>query len=253
MSYVLEALRRAEAERQRGQVPGVHAVTLDPARSAGGPSDRADVRRPRGPVLAAVGLALALGLGAIGWWWSTRSPAAGATPVPAAAAPAAPGTNRSADAANGASLPPVLTPPPPPVVVPPPAPPILPSPASPVRSVPPPVGDQAGPQKVARPVPDASGLPAPSRTGDARTSGPDGPSASPVPRLATLPESFRRGLPAMAFGGATDSPEPSARMLIINGQLWREGDEVAPGLRLDRITLRSAQFSFRGQRFEAAY
>ena len=74
-----------------------------------------------------------------------------------------------------------------------------------------------------------------------------------MPRLQDLPEPLRRQIPALVFGGATDSPEPSARMLIINGQIWREGDEPANGLKLERISLRGAVFRFRDQRFEVAY
>ena len=57
----------------------------------------------------------------------------------------------------------------------------------------------------------------------------------------------------MAFGGATDSPDRAARMLLINGQIWREGDEPANGLRLERISLRSAVFLWRDERFEVNY
>ena len=74
-----------------------------------------------------------------------------------------------------------------------------------------------------------------------------------IPQLAELPEPMRRDLPALRFGGAMDSPQPAARMLIINGQVFREGDALAPGLTLQTIRLRSAVFDFRGQRFEAAY
>lgn len=74
-----------------------------------------------------------------------------------------------------------------------------------------------------------------------------------VPRLQDLPEATRRQIPAMGFGGATDSTDASARMLIINGQVFREGDEPVPGLTLERITLRGARFRWQGQRFEVAY
>ena len=74
-----------------------------------------------------------------------------------------------------------------------------------------------------------------------------------IPTLAELPEALRRDLPALRFGGAMDSPQPAARMLIVNGQVFREGDALSPGLTLQTIRLRSAVFEFRGQRFEAAY
>jgi general secretion pathway protein B len=68
-----------------------------------------------------------------------------------------------------------------------------------------------------------------------------------------LPDALRRQIPTLAFGGATHSAEPSARMLIINGQIWREGEQPAAGLTLERIELRGAQFRFRDRRFEVAY
>jgi general secretion pathway protein B len=69
-------------------------------------------------------------------------------------------------------------------------------------------------------------------------------------RLADLPEARRRELPPLAVSGAVQSPDPAARMLIVDGQVLREGDAAAPGLVLERITPRAAVFSLRGQRFE---
>lgn len=84
MSYILDALRRAESERQRGQVPNLAAV---PAMSAGhaalAPSQRAS--KPLLLLLALVALALAA---AWVWWW--RAPAA-APPVQASPPPGAAG------------------------------------------------------------------------------------------------------------------------------------------------------------------
>ncbi len=72
----------------------------------------------------------------------------------------------------------------------------------------------------------------------------------PPVRLADLPEARRRELPPLAVSGAVQSPDPAARMLIVDGQVLREGDAAAPGLVLERITPRAAVFSLRGQRFE---
>lgn len=57
----------------------------------------------------------------------------------------------------------------------------------------------------------------------------------------------------MAFGGAFDSPDPKARMLIINGQVWREGDEPVPGWVLERIGLHAARFSVQGRPVDISY
>jgi general secretion pathway protein B len=69
-------------------------------------------------------------------------------------------------------------------------------------------------------------------------------------RLADLPEARRRELPPLVLSGAVQSPDPAARMLIVDGQVLREGDALSPGLTLERIGPRAAVFSLRGLRFE---
>lgn len=83
MSYILDALRRADAERQRGQVPGLGA---QPAASA---VDTDAPRRMPGWVIAAGILAVAAGLVAL-VMWRTQPAAAPAAAVPAVSAPVAP-------------------------------------------------------------------------------------------------------------------------------------------------------------------
>lgn len=93
MSYILDALRRAESERARGQVPGLHDQPALPAATAA---------RRSGPVWVLVSaLGLALVLAALALWWTRRpapaapvavvvAPAPVAQPVPAVSAPATP-------------------------------------------------------------------------------------------------------------------------------------------------------------------
>ncbi len=93
MSYILDALKRADAERQRGAVPGLHAqpLTTSNAHASAG----AGTRRKTGLVLA-VTLALS-GIAAGLWGWrapadplapSTPStPSALSTPLPVATQP----------------------------------------------------------------------------------------------------------------------------------------------------------------------
>lgn len=50
-----------------------------------------------------------------------------------------------------------------------------------------------------------------------------------------------------------DSTDAAHRMVFIDSQLYREGDEPAPGLKLVRIRLRSALFEADGRRFEWTY
>jgi general secretion pathway protein B len=90
------------------------------------------------------------------------------------------------------------------------------------------------------------------------------PSPAPAPAAANagervyataneLPADARGGLPRMAIGGSIYSPDPAARFLIINGQVFHEGDEVANGLSLRRIELKAAVFDYKGYRFRVAY
>ncbi|MET0518583.1 MAG: general secretion pathway protein GspB, partial [Burkholderiaceae bacterium] len=74
-----------------------------------------------------------------------------------------------------------------------------------------------------------------------------------VPTIAELPEALRRELPALAVGGAMYSDTPANRMLILNGQVFHEGDRVAEQLVLERIKLRGAVLVFRGQRYAISF
>jgi len=102
MSYILDALRRSQAERERGQVPGLNAQAA-PAEEL-----RADERRGR----PALWLGLGLGAGALvafSAWWTLRP-----APMPVRAAPAAPVVVAPAPAPAPA-LPVVVSAPPAPV------------------------------------------------------------------------------------------------------------------------------------------
>jgi general secretion pathway protein B len=77
--------------------------------------------------------------------------------------------------------------------------------------------------------------------------------APPERGLSQLPEALRRELPPLTVSGSMYSPEPSARMLVLDGQVVRQGDEVKPGLSLEDIGPRSATLSYRGERFRLNY
>jgi general secretion pathway protein B len=68
-----------------------------------------------------------------------------------------------------------------------------------------------------------------------------------------LPDDVRRGLPQLAFGGSVYSDTPAQRMVIINGQVMREGDAVTDELQIEQIRPRSAVLRMRGQRFEMPF
>ena len=54
-------------------------------------------------------------------------------------------------------------------------------------------------------------------------------------------------------GGAIYSETPSDRMVILNGQVFHEGDKPAADTVLEQIRLKSAILNFRGQRYEVSF
>ncbi|MBL0946487.1 MAG: hypothetical protein IBJ04_19410, partial [Hydrogenophaga sp.] len=91
MSYILDALRRADAERERGRVPGLHTQvpptrTGDAARSGAGRG----ARRPWRLALLLIALFALLAVAA-GWWFGRGSaPVTAQAPAPAPAVATAP-------------------------------------------------------------------------------------------------------------------------------------------------------------------
>ena len=109
MSYILDALKRAESERSRGAVPGVHAQPQAAATST-----------PQSRSRTVWVLAGALTLAAVGgglWWWNTsstgRTPTA-PSPVPQVAAVVPTAVQAPAPAAVLPPIPPLPVEPPPP-------------------------------------------------------------------------------------------------------------------------------------------
>lgn len=232
MSYILDALRRAEAdrERERGQVPGLHTQ----APSAG------EAAAPAGPrrwaPWAGAGLLLAAGIGAGAWWAGGRgeAPAAPAAPAPMPAPVAPPavssqGAGATPAASTAAVVPPVVAPAPPPAAS-----------ASPYLPPMPPV---AAPPSVAVPVARA-----PSPAPVAPPAAEPAPDAR-IPRAADLPEALRRELPRLAISGSIYSDDPASRFVVINGDVAREGARLSPDLVLEEIRPRELVLRFKGQRY----
>ena len=261
MSYILDALRKAEAERQRGQLPG-----LGSAPSAA--SVLAAAEPGRNLMWAAVaGLGL-LAAGAAAWWVLRGAPAPTAAPAPASAVAAVPATQAAAPT-------PLPTPPPAPLPTPAPLPQVVsaPSPAavaSANRSAAAAAVAQAlgMPQQpaAAAPVRPATATPAPSRT-QAPAAVPT-PVLAPVPaqaakpaaaeaphavKLADLSPDQRRDFPALSVGGSVWSDSPASRFVIINGLVLREGESLAPGLVLERLQPKAAWLRWRGMLVELPF
>ncbi|MDO8074095.1 general secretion pathway protein GspB [Janthinobacterium sp. SUN176] len=229
MSYILEALKKSQAERQLGELPSIHApqVQLHDA-AASGAARRAPVWLALGGVTVAVAAALLLWQP---WQASAAAPAAVApavlaqavpAPLPAAPPPAAP-------APAAAPVPPAAT-------------------AAPVHHARPvPEPKQETPGQAAPPVPapaPAPAMPAPAPAPAAEES---------VPGMRDLPEPIQRQIPTVAIGGYIYSKNPADRLLLIDKVLRHEGEELAPGLVLEKLQPKAAIFSFKGYRYRVPY
>ena len=206
MSYILDALKRADAERERGQVPGLHSQVA-PSRTPVTPLAGA-LASARGPVTRmAWTAALLLAAAAAAYWWFR----------PAVDAPVQ---------AQAPAQPAIASPQPP-------APAILSAPqepAAPLLAPEPPVAKPQAPvQKPAQPA------------------------AAALLRYTELSPEQRSQLPQLSVNGASHSANPAHRLLIINGAVLQEGQDVVPGLKLERIGAHEAVFNHQGLRFSMSY
>jgi general secretion pathway protein B len=74
-------------------------------------------------------------------------------------------------------------------------------------------------------------------------------SVSAVPLLEDLPAQLQAEIPSLEFAGHTYSEDPYQRMIIINGRILREGDMIAPDTYLTEITWEGVTIAFSGTRF----
>uniref|UniRef100_UPI00313C42B4 general secretion pathway protein GspB n=1 Tax=Pseudoduganella sp. OTU4001 TaxID=3043854 RepID=UPI00313C42B4 len=78
---------------------------------------------------------------------------------------------------------------------------------------------------------------------------PAAPPEEHLQSLQDLPEPIQRAIPQIALGGYMYSKNPADRLLLIDKVLRKEGEEVAPGLLLEKLQPKQAVFSFRGYRY----
>ena len=228
MSYILDALRKADAQRERDPARGIHAqpVTLSLPADSSAPGSRMWLV---GMALVAGAALLAAAMWTFGWLdWISRPAAPTATAV--LAPPVAP-IAKAVSPVTPQPSPSPHSPPSPATEVLPAAPPAPPPPAAPPARESP---------KVAATV----------------TAYPPVPAASASDRLlslAELPADVQRELPKLTITGGVYSPTPTQRLLIVNGQVLNEGAEAAPGVLLEQIRPKTAVLNFRGYRYGVPY
>ncbi len=215
MSYILDALKRADAERQRGAVPGLHAQQLATPRTAQASNGR---RR----LWLGFALALVPGVGATLWWrWQASVPVI----APIAIAPVAQAPRPAVTPVLSPAMAPAATSPPLAAS----APVAKLAPVAAARAVVPPTPTQAKPS--AKLASAAIQMPA------------------VVPLLSELAQEIRSQVPALAITGAVYSGNPGQRLLLVNNQVLTQGSQVAAELTLLEIGEHSSVFEFRGNRF----
>jgi general secretion pathway protein B len=74
-----------------------------------------------------------------------------------------------------------------------------------------------------------------------------------LPFLQQLPDARQRDIPHVTFGGYMYSANPSDRLLIVDKALRHEGEEVAPGLVLEKLLPKAAVMNYRGTRYRVPY
>ena len=251
MSLILDALKRADAERARaqGRLPALQdevlaarvsqpvVSTFDPQAPLR-PAPPPAWARPR-VAAALLGGVLLLGLAmlALGPARRAEAPPQPAAPAPTPAPAAAP--VRAAQAPKS-----------------PPAPAAAAQPAKPTPQAPPAQAAQKAQAKVpaqaTKPTAPAQATTPTTPTPQDRAQAGSGAAAAastPLPGYADLPDTVKAGMPRLVLSGIVYSADPASRMLLVNGQVFREGDAVAAGLVLERIGPRQATFSINGTRF----
>jgi general secretion pathway protein B len=215
MSYILEALKKSDQQRQRGATP-----TLPAAQVA--------IAAPKQPVFLYYGLFAAVVLAAgivIGWLrpWQAEQPVpatepVAAKPLPQTAAASLPEppemartTLQELSAAN--SMPAAMKP-------------DMPAPAKAETQVAPPATSAPVSEKPADTAQEQKVVP-----------------------LAELPLQIQQEIPAMTIPLHAYSSKPRDRLVSINDRMLREGESLTPGLRLEQITPDGLIFSYKGYRF----
>jgi general secretion pathway protein B len=225
MSYILEALKKAQAERARGGVPGVDAQ----------PVPTTAPRAPASQWLWPTAALSALALGAVLFWPPSDKERHGASveptppmpmragegavrpPAPAAApatsSPAAPASPASTTAVAASSAPAAASEPP----------------ARPAR-------------KIGEIAPAANTAPAPAPAPPER-----------IALLQELPAQIQREIPPIAINGYLYASKPADRSVLINNRLRREGDQLADGLTLEKLLPSEMVLNYRGYRYRVSY
>lgn len=214
MSFILDALRKSEIERQRQSGPSIAEL----------PVAREDRRLP--VALLAIGLLLVVNVGVLLFFLLRDAgvPEPGGTPAAVAAAPAAAVPGPAPGLASA-------------------SPPI--APATGENSAQAPATDFPDPATLPPEAPDPTLLPdTPVATANAGVTYSD----DPAPTTASV-VALTAGLPELSVDLHIYADDPAKRAVFINGRRYTQGDSIVEGPRVEEITRDGAVLNYRGQRF----
>ncbi|NML45980.1 general secretion pathway protein GspB [Ramlibacter sp. G-1-2-2] len=262
MSYILDALRKADAERERDPARGIHAQPMAQLPAAS---------RRLPPALGAALAAVLVVAGGAAYVLRERS-APAPLPAPVAVAPVPAPVLAPVPAAPPAAAPVAdsVQPAPPPMPAPQPVKvaAVKAAPAAPVAKTtktadaakPADANKGAATTQVAAAAPTAPASQPAEATAQQPAAKPlDAAKASPsataerIYAQAELPADIQHALPKLAISGGVYSENAAQRMLVVGGQVVGEGAELAPGVLLEQIRSRSAVLRFKGWRYSVGF
>lgn len=221
MSYILDALKKAEAERTTG-APLAPRLPQPAAAMTSPPAQPVDSPRWRWMIAAA--LTSVLALASIGYVWLRP------LPQPAVAVPAKPVEN-----------PIVLKPQEQPAAV------VAQQEQQELR--------KAGQEQEQQRLPTTAKMAkAAAKKAPSQSSSPaSAAEAETIIAMRDVPDAIRQQIPPLKVGGYIYSTNKAERSVLINNRLLAEGDEAAPGLILERMQPDGMVMRFRGIRYRMNY
>ena len=233
MSYILDALKKAESERRLGSVPNVYAAAPDAATTPGGQRWHSVL-----PWLLAA-MMLTIVVFVLTWFQPWRQPAPSMPAPPAVATVAPPATAEKPIPAVPPTPPEVK---PEPIAPPPISPPLPQRPGKPPIPVPATAKDEITPA-----APTIAVAPAKEPIAAAPSE------ENPVGTMHDLPQNIQAGLPAIVVNGYIYAKNPADRSVLINQKLLHEGDQITSELVLEKLLPKGAILNFKGYRYRVAF
>lgn len=238
MSFILDALRKSDQQRQRGAAPTLMSAPVP-----------ATQPKPFTWWWYAMLAAVLMSAGVLIGWLHQWQPESMDQAVQ-------PGIGRNPEASaqklTAAPLPAVTEIPGKPVQLQPPLEP------TPTQAAPPAVTPPEATAKPVMPAPQPVEAPAGSRVATAPTSVPEqhaatspgeAPRATGVMALTELPPALQQEIAKLAILAHSYASKPKDRFVFINDRMWREEESPLPGLKLEQITPEGMIFSYKGYRF----